>query len=401
MKIPFSVSLALGFVGVLIIVIGGVWTFTLFTGTGGSGTAGRETGVFGSLFPFGREGAQDTNTPGAGDNSSASFDGPVPRLRKISEEPVAGAGFRSGITGSPSVRYVERRTGHMYETPLDSSTVVRLTNTTIPAVRDAVWVSASTTVFRVWEDENMLRVFVASTTATSTDQELVGNFLPPFVRHSPLATSTLGVRIVDGILRLERVKNDGSDSRVLFTSSLTSLVPHAVGNRAFLASAPTGFAVGSLYEVVSGRLDRLFGGLSGLEVLPNLNASNFLVSSGSSNSLGLFVYDVGAREFRELARPTLVHKCAWVTRTRVLCAVPKFIPQALYPDDWLLGRVHTSDELWFIDTDSETASVAVDLEAEAGIPLDVHKVVVDSTGTHAAFIDRVSTTLWVATLTPQ
>jgi polysaccharide deacetylase 2 family uncharacterized protein YibQ len=84
-----------------------------------------------------------------------------------------------------------------------------------------------------------------------------------------------------------------------------------------------------------------------------------------------------------------------------LCAVPKFLPQALYPDDWLLGRVHTSDELWFIDTDSETASVAVDLEAEAGIPLDVHKVVVDSTGTYAAFIDRVSTTLWVATLTPQ
>ena len=67
----------------------------------------------------------------------------LPRLRKISSEPVAGAAvFNIGTTSI--VRFVEKGTGNVYEVKSDSLAVQRLTNTTIPKIVRAFWLPNAT-----------------------------------------------------------------------------------------------------------------------------------------------------------------------------------------------------------------------------------------------------------------
>src|SRR3989344_6356609 len=67
------------------------------------------------------------------------LDKPIPRLRKLSKEPVAGAVvFNTGTTSV--VRFVEKGTGNVYEATSDSLAIKRLTNTTIRKIIRAFWV---------------------------------------------------------------------------------------------------------------------------------------------------------------------------------------------------------------------------------------------------------------------
>lgn len=397
MKVSFRLWLAIGFIGLLVLITLSVWTYGALTGTSES-TPGSpaEKGVFGSLFPFGNSGTTNVTSPGGGDD--APLHGEVPRLRKVSSEEIAGAGFATGIQGTASLRYMERQTGHVYETPLDGLTVARLTNTTIPAVHDARWITASTSLIRYLNDTQEIENVLVSFPATTTDQELQAETLKQYARIAISDSLLFGVVESTAGSVGERVNARG-ELQTVYASDIRTLVPALGGGRMFVYSAPTGLAPGSLYEVVRNTLTRITGGISGLEALPDSTGGYVLVSSGTVNTLRLSVVEVKTKDVLPLSLNTLVEKCAWVPKTKlVLCAVPKRLPGALYPDDWHLGRVHTSDELWIVDTESGITSVVLDLEAESGISMDVGDVNVSADGSYAAFIDRNDSTLWVASL---
>lgn len=400
MKISSGVAVAFIFLTILLVITGGVWLYQALVPSGSTASEDSGGGIFSSLFPFGSGGGTgDGGTGGAfGDELTG---GPAPALRKVSAEQVAGMHFATGIQGTPSLRYTERNTGHWYETPVDSLTVVRLTNTTIPAVHDTVPVNASSSIMRFLADNESIENFMGTYSGTTTDRELEGLFLKRYARVAVGAGGTvLGVLETPAGSTIETVAPDGDAPKVLATSPLSSWIPLAGGNKFFVASAPSGGVRGSVYDISNGRFERVVGDISGLQALPNTAGTRLLISAGNVNAAQLFSYDMSTKTLTTLPLGTLVGKCAWVpsSDTTVLCAVPQSFPQALYPDDWLLGRAHTADSLWFIDTATGATTAAMELTEQAGEPIDASQVAVSDDGRFAAFINKNDQLLWLATL---
>ena len=140
MKIDRTILYALIFIAFVGAVLAVVWLLRpSAAAVQGTGTS---SGFFSTLFPYGKS----TPAPGVPAQEEPRAVGAVPDLRKVSDEPVAGGAYVRGIGGLEYIRYVERNTGHIYETPITQSTALRLTNDTVPAVHDAVWLTGSTTL---------------------------------------------------------------------------------------------------------------------------------------------------------------------------------------------------------------------------------------------------------------
>jgi hypothetical protein len=395
MKLPTGVIAALLFLALILLLVGGVWLFrTLMPADSGAPTS--PLGVFGSLFPFGQGAVRIDDSPGG----TGGVDGPLSQVRRVTDAPVAGAQFVRRSDGIEVLRYVERDTGHWYEMPTDSGTVTRLTNTTIPGVRSALAVSSTTMVLRILDDFGVVESFAGVYTSTSTDTGLEGSMLPTYARLDTFEGRIVGVRENDFGSTVESVTQDGVETKTLFTSALKTWVPHVRGERVFLTSAPGATTVGSWYEVVNGTLTRKIDSLFGLEVLPNDDGSRALVSTGGVNNSLLSVFYEDTGELSSLPLRTLVGKCVWQTRTIVVCAVPTDLPQGQYPNDWLLGRIQTEDDLWRIDTELGTTEALVELGNFVETPIDAYELVLSESATSVSFIDKRDRGLWIAQITP-
>ncbi len=401
LNLPRGVGYAVGFIIILLLIILGLWAYMGIAGSTGGSSSGGQQGLFGSLFPFGSGSSSGGSTQNPGEVPGAS--GPAPTLRKVSDQEVAGAEFATGLGGTLAIRYVERNTGHIYETPVDSLTLTRLTNTTVPGVHDATWINASTTLLRFADDNDEPENFVAFFASSTPDQQLEGTFINKYRRIALGAGETvLGVLESASGATVETVRSDGTKPKTLLVSPLTTWVPLAAGNKYFVASAPSWAAPGSLYDISSSGMTRILGGVPGLVALPSPSAAVFLISGGTQNAVSLSVFNTKDKSLNLLPRATLAEKCAWIPRqdSILLCAFPTTLPQARYPDDWLLGRVHTSDDLWFVNTATGVLTEAMALDAGGQGPFDISNVITSENGAYALFINRNDQTLWSATLSP-
>ena len=400
MKLDRTVLYAVIFIAFIAAVAVIVWL--LQPPATSTGQVENERGFFSTLFPFGRSGSAQTTPLG---NDGETFDsGIVPELRKLSEESVAGATYFRGSGGLISVRYIERDTGHIYETPVSQSTQIRLTNSTIPAVHDSTWVAASTTLMRFLSDENGIQNFVGVIASSTADQDLTGGFLRNYSRI------TVGAKnVLFGILETptgsvaESLLPDGTGIKTVFTSTLQSWIPHASFGKFYLASAPSGRSFGSVYEVRNGNLERVIEPRTGLQALFQKEGQLVAITGGAQNALSLAMYDLQNGGMLEIPVGTIIQKCAWAAgRTAMLvCAVPRTVPQGVYPDDWLLGRIHTDDDVYEINTDTGAIIRVFNLSESGSGPFDVTQAMLSDDGEYFLFVNRNDQTLWSARLNPE
>jgi len=92
----------------------------------------------------------------------------------------------------------------------------------------------------------------------------------------------------------------------------------------------------------------------GVDILWSPNGKSAAVShidqkGGRQADLAIMNPDGG--QFRALAFPSFVRKCAWSADSKYLfCALPGNIPEtAVLPNDWLEGKIATSDTFWKIE----------------------------------------------------
>ncbi len=137
----------------VIVILGIVGEYFYLSNTKSTVEVSRN-GTSGGLVPSGNPSVDtNTNIP----NNSAL--GNVPRLRKISTTPVAGAEVFSRRNGSSTesiIRFVDRATGNIYETSTSSLAVIRVTNTTIPKINEAYFNSDGNSVLLQFANESEL-----------------------------------------------------------------------------------------------------------------------------------------------------------------------------------------------------------------------------------------------------
>ena len=104
----------------------------------------------------------------------------LPILRQITATPIAGATATTTLVSDTStttllratmVRYMDRATGNVYDTRVDTMKQTRLSNTTIPKVYEAMWGNGAETVLARYlkEDNATIETFIGKVLPAGED----------------------------------------------------------------------------------------------------------------------------------------------------------------------------------------------------------------------------------------
>lgn len=371
-------------------------------------------------LPFGKSDEPDANgtTTPQTDSSSGSTDTetntqtnqPVPRLRKISSEPVAGAViFNLGTTSV--VRFVEKGTGNVYEASSDSVAIKRLTNTTIPKIIRTFWLpngSGFLAQTLLAENEIIETNFVKlnKNVASSTNENLtpfsttIGK-LPTGIKE--IAIKPDGSKIfyytVSGSSNWFVSNPDGTGSNLLMSHPLTEWLPKWVsGNTVIMQTKGSSESVGFAYslDVVNKTLKKAGVEAFGLSINPNSDGSLDLISSGGT-APQLSVFDSKNITSNTITFNTLAEKCVWLKEKTpsVYCAIPNQTPSGNYPDIWYKGLVSTEDFITKIDVINDISHNIADLSLLSGQKIDAIDMSVSPDETQIIFRNKIDGFLWM------
>ncbi len=350
-----------------------------------------------SFFPPGSGTA--TVPPTSSENPSVVSSEEVPSIRQISAVPIAGFFIVEEKNKPPLVRYMEEASGHIYDAPLESLPLKRVSNTTIPRVRQAVFADSGNTVIARYlkEDGDVIESFKAQLkkAATSTSEgELQGTFLPENIEAIAVNPSGSSLFYIvkgesDASGFVSTVKID-KPTRI-FSSPIHEWLPEWLTDSSILLYTKASSQAGGIVTILntkSGETRTLSRGAGitaqGYGNTVIYGGSNGVISSFNTTSNASVVLPFG----------TLPEKCAVsADKTPVIfCGVPSILPSNI-PDSWYQGLSNFRDNIWSIDPKSGEVKLAVDLEA-AGRVLDVSSPKLTAGNSHLLFINKRDGTLW-------
>ena len=402
---------------ILVVFLGGAYAYLYFTQEKASDGIG--TGItLTDFFPFGQGDAvvnpNTQNTTNPSENIEQISTTPN-QLRQIYAFPVAGAGLFN-TASSTFIRFIEQSTGNLYGATTNSTLVERITNTTIPKVSEARFVTADSVLVRYLRpDTDVIETLYSTVSTTSV---AVGTSTPETNEFATLKTTFLlpGIKQVEispnknkifylmemGVGGIGTLANPNGDQKTTLISSpireWTAQWPTTT--TIALTTKPSFRAEGSLYFVntTSGSQKKVLSGAPGLSTLTNPSLSTVAYSQNDTNgAVALYTWNVASSTATKTAlAPTLADKCVWGKKNSTLlyCAVPHFIPQSNYPDTWYQGRIAFADTLWVVNTTTGETKQLVDIRAVTNRDLDVIDLSIDQNDTFLLFKNKTDSTLW-------
>lgn len=387
---------------VLVIIIGAVAFY--FTGSTNEGENGSERGssLFGSLFPFGAGDREQGVKNGETEQDEQPEDArAVPQLRKVSDKPATGGIFFENDDETLGIRYIERATGHVYETNASSLTTKRISNTTVPGIEEALWLSKNRLVIRFLNDDGDIETFLATLASTTAEQTLGGKFILSWDRAAldPKRENIFSLEEGASGSTLYLTKTNGTGKRAVYSSPIRSWVPFQSNDGLYIQSAPASAAAGFLYRIAGQGLVKTIGGVPGLVSVVSPNGKYVLFSNGGENTLQLFLLDTSNNTVHESPLETIASKCVFVNEGPVVaCGVPNFVPEAKYPTDWLMGRVLFSDDIWLVNPITETSELVSIPSDDAGVTIDVMNPIIDKNSSYFGFTNKNDLSFWALRL---
>ncbi len=369
----------------LLVIVGGLVWLLFFSGQEGM------PGVIDRFFPV--AGERDRPLPGGSGDAGETpkiTDETSRRLIKISEGRISGFHLVDG-----GVRYIERATGHVFESSPDGRNQARVSGTTIPGIFESVWAhDASAAVIKYREGQNV-RLASVKFSGTTTD----GVLLPVSVKSldwAPDRKRLAYIAEVNGALAVISADQDNTkQSEVLRLPFADFEISWPTIKLMSFSTRPSGEADGFSfgYNADTKILSKLIGPEAGLEALWSGSGKNAVISTFDQSAMTpkLSRYEVSSGKTDDLQTLTLVGKCAWAPKSEKIlyCAIPSDIPKAIYPDSWYKGEVGFDDALWNIDVDSLKKANLADLP-----DIDVEQIAVSSDESHVYFKDKKDGALW-------
>lgn len=412
-----------------IITIGFFLAAYIISQQGNEGTDVQPKNPFENFFPFGKGGSTNNNatttdnnasTNGAGTSGSGSSllltQKNLPALRQISDTATAGYS-PSVLSGKTAVRFVERATGNIFETAMETMEKDRISNALIPRTEEAFFGNnGKSLVYRYIKDG--------------------GSSIITFVRNVPNpdksavdASGKVAANPVEGVFLLEDIPNvfvsldtknifyltktpdfntrqaigsvfnfEKNTSLRVFQSPFSEWLPvYFDGKTVLLETKPSQNVPGFLYSVSTsnGELKKIIGGIKGLTTLPSPDAQKILYSESTRGGLSLYVYDRKEKKIVTVSLQTLPEKCVWgANGAAIYCAAPEYIPSAEYPDAWYQGSVSFSDTMWKIDPGTGTLTALFTPESFDVQKMDMQNLALSLNKDFLFFINKTDSTLW-------
>jgi hypothetical protein len=368
--------------------------------------------VFKNFFPFGgnengngtvNEGEENGNTNGSETNNPSQVDF-TQKLRKLSAEPVSGAGLLD-IKAGTIVRYVEKATGHIFEVELFSPNKNRISNTTIPLIYEALWGNKNNSfVARYLKDDNE---------TIDTYSLTIKN--PSSTTPSTIGGTLLGTNITDvsvfgsSIFELQEsfsgsigivLNFDNTGKKQIWNSPIKEINPQFFSSKTIaLNTKPKAGVNGYLYfvDTSTAAVKQVLGNIPGLVSSVNSDGSQILIYSQGVNA-SLNSYDTKTKAFKTVNPVTFPEKCVWSKKNInvVYCGVPRenLTPNSL--EDWYKGKITFSDDIWKYDFKAGTSSIVSELNEEN---TDVIKSQLSDSEQYLIFVNKTNNSLWSLDLT--
>lgn len=404
---------------VLLLITGGLalWYYSLSKGDLAKSTS-ENGGGLNNLFPFGNSGGQNNNGDqkgGLGGQGGKTEN--APQVRQISELPVSGFIPLLDNLSFPFVRYVEQETGHVYSAPLQIVSKKRISNTTIPKSREAIFIPGGESfIIRYLDDKEKIQSFYAtlkksSTSTTSVDEKseemaLSGKFLIENISALDLIPAssaktlpkTLYITTDSSGASFFVSEIDGSKSAKIYSNPLKDWLVFGVNDSlAYILSKSSGKAPSYAFSLnlKTGLFLPILSNIYGLSILPNKKGDLILYSDTSSGYPGLSIYNTSKASATPIALKTFADKCVWGTENLnvIICAVPSTVPSGIYPDNWYQGKISFSDDIWEINATTGETKELVNLYDNSFF-LDASSVALSDKDQYLLIVDKPTYTLW-------
>lgn len=330
---------------------------------------------------------------------------PISAFQRLSDTPVAGA-VLFVRSGEPYVRFVERATGHVYETKLSTLEKIKILNVTRPKIYKAVWKSDASGFIERTVGERSDVVINTSVSlippATSTDilYSIKSTLLQGEVDEiAILPTNNLLYALMESP-GIYSSGFDGERPRVILSSDFYSWLLYPTGNTSsIVATKPSFGADGFAYSLNlnNGSLSKLLGPLKGLTLLPNNDGRRILYSYLDQGRSVLSALNTTTGLDLNIRTETLPEKCVWSRRVSsvLICGAPEGGLGEEVPDLWYQGSISYNDNIWRFNTDTNTAEILLDPKAEFGEEVDIVDLILSPDDKYLVFTNKKDLSLWV------
>lgn len=392
---------------ILVLVLIGLIVF-YFTSSQNPTNNGGVVNTFKSFFPFGGDEVINEDRPIVSDednNQDNTNTDITKKLRKLSSEPVSGAGTMDVKAGTV-VRYIEKATGHIFEVELFSPRQGRISNTTIPKVYDAIWGNKNNSLIARYlkDDDNTIDTFslTVKETSTTTENTITGIAFPGRVTD---------VSVFDtSVFFIEQTQNgsngyisnwSGGNKKLIWNSAVNELLSQYVNkNTVALTTKPEENTFGYLYFVNTnnGTYKKVLGDIKGLSTLVNQDGTK-IVYTDLANDFVFKIYDSNKKTSLSVTPETFPEKCVWTSKSIIYCAVPKESLSAGSLTMWYRGINQYTDDIWKYDLINNVSEIVSDLKNDGGEMIDVTKPLLSQNEQYLVFINKIDNSLWSLDLT--
>lgn len=388
---------------------------------------------FGGFFPT--ETTPLQNQEGTVENQTPGSNSVIPKLRQISSFPVAGGVvFEREATSSSLLvqegentetyqkitevvyRFVERATGHIYETTARDLSQKRITNTTIPKVYEAFFSVDGENLAMVYLKGNSTETFLGKINypkvATGTEEikeedtfaNITGTFLPTesfgFTKsptnnqYAFLNVTDSGTGVYTGVLATT------SSNTNIFNLQTSEWKIQILKDGSFvLTTKPSLLAEGFLYFLnpKDGILKKKLGNTPGLTSLVSPDGKKIFYSYYDSGTTNTVLFDSEKKLYTTLDIATLVgDKCVWSQKDSALvfCALPNNLTRGDFPDIWYQGKYAFNDGFIKINTNDFTVTNLMLPNQETPTNLDAVDLQLSPNEDYLMFTNKTDLILW-------
>lgn len=388
-----------------IIALGMIYYFFFFAKEGTSNPTGN-TPTATNFFPFGQGGTPNQNQSTTTINTEATnptqTSNYLEKLRLISNEPVAGATFIENKNGV-YIRYAEKATGHVFDVSTFGPDIVKVSNTTIPKLHEVFFTEKGTSFIAryVMSDDETIGTIYAKIASTTT-----GVSLPQYIdslAFSPSGTSIFYIlKSQKGSVGILSSPN-GSGKKQIWDSKIRDVSGQFAGeNQVLITTKPNSRILGYSYLVntKTGSLKSALQNVLGLSSFVNPSGTTALYYTSAGGGV-LATYSLTNSTTTTQTPTTFPEKCVFDQNNKTIfyCAVSSrgLSPTSL--DEWYLGLVSFSDNIWKYNTSTNSATQIEDLSLNARRDIDATNLQLNPAGSILMFQSKTDGSLWSLVVT--
>ncbi len=350
----------------------------------------------------------DGSTTG-GDEPTGSTGVPVSNFFRLSDTPVSGS-IIIERDDTPMVRFVERATGHVFESNLATGEKVRIINTTRPQIYTALWREDGAgflerTVINNSDLTTNTSISLTAPKGTSTEAlyTMSSTLLEGEVGEVALLPNGNLVYTLEDVGGVYTSNFNGGGARNVLASSFRSwLIQPLTNTSVILRTKPSSKAEGYVYNLNlnNGNLTKILGPLMGLTALSNPDGRRLLYSNTLGGQVVLTAKNLTTEAVTNILPATLPEKCVWSEKSSsiVICGVPSGGLGLDVPDLWYQGVTDYTDSIRRFNVDTNTVENILDPKTEFGQEVDATNLKLDSEEEYLIFTNKKDLTLWALKL---